>query len=207
MTSQVFRAWRNPLLLTNWPLFRKKTHKKFITYLSVECGAHALNFWHWVWAWSPSTLLSVTRVWDRRPSRPPAKPLGLCFFSFEPLFPTPGLPTVFCSTDTWYKYVYIKLLASCLHLHASPPSLTCCACMRKPSGVRPPAKPLVYALRVIVIFFSLRAHLFVLAPSSETLRGLGTIRPLGSRCRRFGHDPCSVSRVASLLNFLGLGHG
>ena len=55
-------------------------------------------------------------------------------------------------------------------------------------------------------FFSLRAHLFVLASLSETSGGLGTIRPSGSRCRRFGRDPCSVSRVASLLNFFGLGH-
>ena len=58
-------------------------------------------------------------------------------------------------------------------------------------------------VRIIVIFF--RAHLFVLAPLSETSDGVGTIRPLGSRCRRFGRDPCNVSRVASLQGFLGLG--
>ena len=61
-------------------------------------------------------------------------------------------------------------------------------------------------IRIIVIFFSLRAHLFVLTPLSETSGGVGTIRPSGSRCRRFGRDPCSVSRVASLLDFSGLGH-
>ena len=55
-------------------------------------------------------------------------------------------------------------------------------------------------------FFCLRAHLFVLAPLSKTSDGVGTIRPSGSRCRRFGRDPCSVSRVASLLNFFGLGY-
>ena len=55
-------------------------------------------------------------------------------------------------------------------------------------------------------FFSLRAHLFVLAPLSQTLGGVGTIRPSGSRCWRFGRDLFSVSRVASLLNFFGLGH-
>ena len=47
----------------------------------------------------------------------------------------------------------------------------------------------------------------MLAPISETSDGVGTFRPLGSRCRRFGRDPCSMSRVASLLNFFGLGHG
>ena len=51
--------------------------------------------------------------------------------------------------------------------------------------------------RLIVLFF-FRAHLFVLAPLSETSDGVGRIRPLGSRCRSFGRDPCSVSRVASL---------
>ena len=56
-------------------------------------------------------------------------------------------------------------------------------------------------------FFLFRTHLFVLAPLPETLGGVGTIRPLGSRRRRFGRDPCSVSRVASLLNVFGLGHG
>ena len=40
----------------------------------------------------------------------------------------------------------------------------------------------------------------MLAPLSETSDGVGTIRPLGSRCRRFGRDPCSLSRVASLFN-------
>ena len=54
--------------------------------------------------------------------------------------------------------------------------------------------------------FLLRTHLFVLAPLSETVGGVGTIRPLGSRCRRFGRDPRSVSRVASLLNIFGLGY-
>ena len=59
---------------------------------------------------------------------------------------------------------------------------------------------------LIVIFFFLRAHLFVLAPLSQTLGEVGTIRPSGSRYRRFGRDPFSVSRVANLLNFFGLGH-
>ena len=59
----------------------------------------------------------------------------------------------------------------------------------------------------IIVKKKKRTHLFVIAPLSETLVGGGTIRPLGSRCRRFGRDPCSVSRVASLLNFFGLGHG
>ena len=45
----------------------------------------------------------------------------------------------------------------------------------------------------------------MLAPSSETSDGVGKIRPLGSCCRRFGRDPCSVSREASLLNFLAVG--
>ena len=39
----------------------------------------------------------------------------------------------------------------------------------------------------------------------RNVRGVGTIRPSGSRCRTFGRDPCSVSRVASLFNFFGLG--
>ena len=55
------------------------------------------------------------------------------------------------------------------------------------------------------IFFSLGAHLFELAPLFETSGGVGTIRPSGSRCGRFGRDRCSVSRVASRLNFIGLG--
>ena len=55
--------------------------------------------------------------------------------------------------------------------------------------------------------FSLRPHLFVLAPLSQTLGGVGTIPPSGSRCRRFERDPLnSVSLVASLLHFFGLGH-
>ena len=49
-------------------------------------------------------------------------------------------------------------------------------------------------------FFFLRAYLFVLAPLSEKSDGVGTIRPSRSRCRRFGRDPCSVSRVASIKN-------
>ena len=51
-----------------------------------------------------------------------------------------------------------------------------------------------------------RAHLFALAPLPETPDGVGTIRPLGSRCRRFGRNPWGVSRMACLLNFFGLGH-
>ena len=51
-----------------------------------------------------------------------------------------------------------------------------------------------------------RTDLFVLAPLSETLERVGTIRPLGSRCPRSGRDPCHVSRVASLFNVFGLGH-
>ena len=47
-------------------------------------------------------------------------------------------------------------------------------------------------------FFLVRVHLSVLALLSETSDGVGTIRPSGSRCRRFGRDPCSVSRVASI---------
>ena len=39
-------------------------------------------------------------------------------------------------------------------------------------------------------FFFLRAHLFVLAPLSQTSGGVGTILPSGSRCRRFERDPC-----------------
>ena len=54
-------------------------------------------------------------------------------------------------------------------------------------------------------FSNLRAHFFVLA-LSQTSGGVGTILPSGSRCWRFGRDPCSVSRVASLLNFFGLVH-
>ena len=46
----------------------------------------------------------------------------------------------------------------------------------------------------------------MLAPLSQTSGGVGTIRPSGSRCRRFGRDSCSVSRVVSHLNFFGLGH-
>ena len=45
----------------------------------------------------------------------------------------------------------------------------------------------------------------MLAPLSETSGGVGSIRPSGSRCRGFWRDPCSVSRVASLLNFSALG--
>ena len=56
---------------------------------------------------------------------------------------------------------------------------------------------------IIVIFF-LRTYLFVLAPLSETSNWVGTTRPSSSRCRTFGRDPCSVSRVASLLIFFGL---
>ena len=61
-------------------------------------------------------------------------------------------------------------------------------------------------VQFVTIFFFLRAHLFVLAPLSETSDGVGTIRRPGSRCRRFGRDPCSVSRGASPLNVFGLGH-
>ena len=57
----------------------------------------------------------------------------------------------------------------------------------------------------VISFFFLRAHLFVLAPLSQTSGGVGTIRPSGSRCWRFGRDPCCVSRMESLLNFLALG--
>ena len=45
----------------------------------------------------------------------------------------------------------------------------------------------------------------MLAPLLEMLGGVDTIRPLGSRSGRFGRDPCSVSRVASPLNFLASG--
>ena len=58
---------------------------------------------------------------------------------------------------------------------------------------------------IIVFFFFLRAHIFVFAPLSPTSGEVGTIRPSGSRCRRFERDPCSVLRVASLLNSLALG--
>ena len=64
---------------------------------------------------------------------------------------------------------------------------------------------LVIRICIIVTFF-LRAHLFVLAPLSQTSDEVGTIRPSGSRCRKFGRDPCSVSRVASHLNLFGRGH-
>ena len=64
---------------------------------------------------------------------------------------------------------------------------------------------LIYIYVYLCFFLLLRAHLFVFAPFSETSGGVGTIRPLGSRCRRFGRDPCSVSPVARLLNFLALG--
>ena len=63
----------------------------------------------------------------------------------------------------------------------------------------------VICIRIIVISFFLRPHLFVLAPVSETSEGVGTIRPTRSRCRRFGRDPCSVSRVASLYFLFALG--
>ena len=66
-----------------------------------------------------------------------------------------------------------------------------------------------YNLQIFYLYnchFFLWAYLFVLAPLSETSDGVGTIRPSRSRCRRFGRDPCTVSRVASLLNFFGLGH-
>ena len=39
----------------------------------------------------------------------------------------------------------------------------------------------------------------MLAPLSQTSGGVGTTRPSGQRCRRFGRDPCSVSRVATFL--------
>ena len=65
--------------------------------------------------------------------------------------------------------------------------------------------PYVYVY-IYIFFFFLRAHLFVLAPLSETSDGVGTIRPLGSRCRRFRRDPCGVSCVASPLNVFGLEH-
>ena len=55
-------------------------------------------------------------------------------------------------------------------------------------------------------FFFLRAYLLVLAPLPETSDGMGTIRPSRFRCRRFGRDSCSASRVASLFNILGLGY-
>ena len=60
-------------------------------------------------------------------------------------------------------------------------------------------------------FFFLRTHLFVLAPSPETVRGwarfdrwghvAGGLDAIRAVCR----DLCSVSRVASLLNFLASG--
>ena len=74
---------------------------------------------------------------------------------------------------------------------------------------------LFICIRIVVIFFSLlRAHLFifvlapvfVLAPLSEASDGGRAVGPAGSRCRMFRHGPCSVSSVATLLNFLGLGH-
>ena len=65
--------------------------------------------------------------------------------------------------------------------------------------------PMFTCTRILVVFF-LRAHLFVLAPLSETSDGVGTTRPLGSCYRRFGRDPCSVSLVASPLKLFGLGH-
>ena len=71
-------------------------------------------------------------------------------------------------------------------------------------------------MSIVIIFFTmytynchflfLRAYLFVFAPLSEASNGVGTIRPSGSRCRRFGRDPCRVSCVASLSNSFGLGH-
>ena len=64
----------------------------------------------------------------------------------------------------------------------------------------------VICISTFVFFYFLRAYLFVLAPLSETSEGVGKIRPSRSQCRRFGRDPCSVSRVASLSNVFGLGH-
>ena len=72
---------------------------------------------------------------------------------------------------------------------------------------RVPGTRVLVIVLVIVIFVLFRAYLFVLAPLSEMSDGVGKIRPLGSLRRRFGRDPCSMSRVASPFTFLGLGHG
>ena len=65
---------------------------------------------------------------------------------------------------------------------------------------------MIYVYVKLSFFVILRTHLFMLAPLSETSDEVGTIPPLGTRCRRFGRDPCSVSHVASLFNYFGLGH-
>ena len=64
----------------------------------------------------------------------------------------------------------------------------------------------MYRLYIIVIFFFPFGHISSCSHFCPTSGGVGTIRPSGSRCWRFGRDPCSVLRVASLLNFFGLGH-
>ena len=56
-------------------------------------------------------------------------------------------------------------------------------------------------------FFFVGIHLFVLAPLSETFGGGGQNPTVRVTLPEVGRDPCSVSRVASLLNFFGLGHG
>ena len=61
----------------------------------------------------------------------------------------------------------------------------------------------MYMCKCHFFFYSgapLRARTF-----TRTSDGVGTTRPMRSRCRRFGRDPCSVSRVACLLHFLAWG--
>ena len=55
-----------------------------------------------------------------------------------------------------------------------------------------------------MFFFPLRAHLFVPAPLSETSRGVGTIRPWGSHCRRFGAIRAVCRAWQAFQTFLAL---
>ena len=84
---------------------KKNTHKKFITYLSVECGARALN----VLALGLSLILLYS--YGQNASLRPA--------AFARL--------------TAEKYIYIKLLHHVSSPSFSTPSPTCCACIRKPA--------------------------------------------------------------------------
>ena len=139
-------------------VIKKNTHKKFNTHLNVECGSHALN----LLAMGLSLILlysyGQTRVCDRRSSRPPAKPLGLCFFQFCNRFP-----------DAWTTY---RILLDRLHRNTciskswhnvlspsfSTPLLTC-ACIRKPAtgGLPGRRRPLVHTYHYHSLFWQVNS--------------------------------------------------
>ena len=85
-----------------------------------------------------------------------------------------------------------------VHFPIDAQSTTVRSC--RPAAVQPPSISLQLYARVapVEVADCFDRNLRCYTPLPLAAGGMGTIRPLGSRCRRFGREPCSVSRVASL---------